>query len=276
MIPLKDNIPTDRFPIVTVLIIVINVMVFLFFQGASLSGEQVKEKPLLEYGMIPYRVTHPGKECTIARPPTTDIPGAEALVCEGTPDYRQAVQSGATLEKLDEGPSWLTIFTSMFMHGGWLHIIFNMLFLWIFGNNVEDSMGKLRFTFFYVIGGVVAALAQVAVNADSTAPTVGASGAIAAVLGGYLLLYPRARVLTIVFIFFFFTFIELPAMLLLGIWFVLQFLPAVGQLASPDVANQGGIAYFAHVGGFLCGLALIHLFAKRRSKHYGEPPYPVY
>jgi membrane associated rhomboid family serine protease len=275
LIPLKDNLPTDHFPLVTVIIIVINVLVFLVFEGASFSGEQVKTKPLLEYGMIPYRVTHPGRDCTVARV-QLDIQVEERLVCEGTREYRALVQVGAQREKLNEAPSWLTIFTSMFMHGGWLHIIFNMLFLWIFGNNIEDSMGRIRFVFFYLIGGVIAALAQVGVSPDSTAPTVGASGAIAAVLGGYLLLYPRARVLTIVFIFFFFTFIEIPAMVMLGIWFVLQFLPAVGQLASPEVAGGGGVAYFAHVGGFLSGLALIHLFAKRKSERYGEPRLPVY
>jgi membrane associated rhomboid family serine protease len=277
LIPLKDNLPTDRFPLVTVIIIVINVLVFLVFEGASFSGEQVKTKPVLEYGMIPYRVTHPGKDCGIKVEPD-QLTGAlteTGLVCQGTPEYRRA-RTDRQLENLSEAPSWLTIFTSMFLHGGWLHIIFNMLFLWIFGNNVEDSMGRLRFVFFYLIGGVVAALAQVGVSPDSTAPTVGASGAIAAVLGGYALLYPRARVLTIVFIFFFFTFIEIPAMIMLGIWFVLQFLPAVGQLASPDVAGQGGVAYFAHVGGFLSGLALIHLFAKRKSERYVEPRNPVF
>jgi membrane associated rhomboid family serine protease len=138
-------------------------------------------------------------------------------------------------------------------------------------------MGRLRFLLFYVLGGLVAVLAQIAVSPDSTTPTVGASGAIAAVLGGYLLLYPRARVLTVVFLFFFFTFIEIPALVMLGIWFVLQFLPAIGQLATPEIGGQGGgVAYFAHVGGFIFGLALIHLFAQRRSQHYGQPPYPVY
>src|SRR4029453_18972184 len=127
-------------------------------------------------------------------------------------------------------------------------------FLWVFGNNVEDSMGPVRFIFFYLLGGVAALAAQVAVSADSTVPTVGASGAIAAVLGGYILLYPRARVLTIIFLIFFFTFIEIPAAILLGVWLLLQFLPAVGQLANPDAAGGGGVAYFAHVGGFLFGL----------------------
>ena len=149
----------------------------------------------------------------------------------------------------------------MFMHGGWLHIAGNMIFLWIFGNNVEDSMGRLRYVFFYLLGGLAAAIAQVAISPDSTVPLVGASGAIAAVLGGYALLYPRARVLTLFFFFFIF-FIEIPAMLLLGMWILLQFLPAVGQLATPEVGGGGGVAYWAHIGGFLFGLAAIKLFAQ--------------
>jgi membrane associated rhomboid family serine protease len=165
----------------------------------------------------------------------------------------------------------------MFMHGGWLHIFFNMLFLWIFGNNIEDAMGSARFVGFYLIGGLAAMLTQVLVSPDAQVPTVGASGAIAAVLGGYILLYPHARVLTMIFLFFFFTFVEIPAMVMLGIWFFLQFLPAIGQLATPELGGEGGgVAYFAHVGGFLCGMALIHLFAKRRSDQYGQPQYPVY
>ncbi len=276
MIPLKDNIPTDRFPLVTLVIIVINVAVFLFLQGPSIGGDQVQNEPVVEYGAIPYRVTHPDKECAVARAqdPNTGAVGEE-VVCEGTPDYVEAASAGA-LKDTDPAPAYLTLFTSMFMHGGWLHIIFNMLFLWIFGNNIEDSMGKLRFTIFYLLGGLAAVLAQVAVDTDSTVPTVGASGAIAAVLGGYLLLYPRAQILTMLFFFFFFTFVEIPAMVMLGIWFALQFLPAVGQLATPELAGGGGVAYFAHVGGFAFGLAFIHLFAKRRSDKYGQPRYPVY
>lgn len=137
-------------------------------------------------------------------------------------------------------------------------------------------MGRIRYIIFYLLGGLAAVLAQIGVDPDSTAPTVGASGAIAAVLGGYVLLYPRARVLTVVFLIFFFFFVEIPAMLLLGIWLLLQFLPAVGQLANPAVTGGGGVAYFAHIGGFLFGLALIHLFAKRKSEQYGQPRYPVY
>jgi membrane associated rhomboid family serine protease len=279
LIPLKDNIPTDHFPVVTVLIIAINVAVFLFLQGPSLrGGDQVETKPVLEYGAIPYRVTHPGDDCGLAtaQDPNTGATG-DVVLCEGTRDYRQARAQGATIRGLDEAPALLTLFTSMFMHGGWLHIIFNMLFLWIFGNNIEDSMGRVRYLLFYVLGGLAAVLAQIAVDSDSTVPTVGASGAIAAVLGGYMLLYPRARVLTVVFLFFFFTFVEIPALVMLGIWVFLQFLPAIGQLATPEIGGEGGgVAYFAHIGGFLFGLALIHLFAHRKSLHYDQPRYPVY
>jgi membrane associated rhomboid family serine protease len=285
LIPLKDNLPTDHFPVITVLIIAINVAVFLFFQGPSFSGDQVETKPVVEYGAIPYRVTHPGKDCDLAPvrtqlvTPDGSVVGEttqERLVCEGTPEYREA-QAQDALIRTDEPPAILTLFTSMFMHGGWLHIIFNMLFLWIFGNNIEDSMGRVRFIIFYLLGGLAAVLAQVAVAPDAQVPTVGASGAIAAVLGGYMLLYPRAQVLTIIFLFFFFTFVEIPAMIMLGIWLLLQFLPAIGQLATPEIGGQGGgVAYFAHLGGFIFGMATIHLFAKRRSARYGQPRYPVY
>jgi membrane associated rhomboid family serine protease len=276
LIPIRDNIPTDHFAVVTLAIIVINACVFLFLQGPSLSGDQVETKPVVEFGAIPYRVTHPGKECDLVRVQdvTTGTVG-EDVVCEGTADYQVAQEQGALIPTND-APWILTLFSSMFMHGGWLHIIFNMLFLWVFGNNIEDSMGRVRFVAFYLLGGLAAVLAQVVVDPDSQVPTVGASGAIAAVLGGYLLLYPRAQVLTVIFLIFFFTFVEIPAVIMLGIWIALQFLPAVGQLANPDVAGGGGVAYFAHIGGFLFGLAAIHLFARRRSAHYGQPRYPVY
>jgi membrane associated rhomboid family serine protease len=277
LIPLRDNIPTDRFPVVTLTIIVINVLVFLFLQGPSFSfssGDAVDTKPVVEYGAIPYRITHPGKECDLV-PPQATTSGSEILICEGTPEFREAQQAGVPAEDLNQPPAFLTILTSMFMHGGWLHIAGNMIFLWIFGNNVEDSMGRLRYVLFYLLGGVAAALAQVAISPDATTPLVGASGAIAAVLGGYALLYPRARVLTLFFFFFIF-FLEIPALLLLGLWIFTQFLPAVGQLAQPDIQGGGGVAYWAHIGGFLFGLAAIKLFAHRRSTHYERPKLPVY
>jgi membrane associated rhomboid family serine protease len=272
LIPIKDNIPTDRFPVVTALIIAINVAVFLFLQGPSLRGDQVRTETVVEYGAIPYRVTHPDKDCGVAVVLVQPGVATEDVVCEGKPPPSAPV---VEVKNTSDPPALLTLFTSMFMHGGWLHIIFNMLFLWIFGNNVEDSMGRLKFVIFYLLGGLAAVGLQIAVNPDSTAPTVGASGAIAAVLGGYLLLYPRARILTVLFIFFFFTFVEIPAMVMLGIWLFLQFLPAVGQLASPDVGG-GGVAYWAHIGGFVFGMATIFLFAHRKSGEYEQPKLPVY
>ena len=277
MIPLRDNIPTDRFPVVTVVFVAINVLVFLFLQGPSFSlsaGDNVETKPVVEYGAIPYRITNPGDECDLV-PGRATTSGDEVLICEGTAEYREAQQAGVPIEDLNQPPAFLTIFTSMFMHGGWLHIVGNLLFLWIFGNNVEDSMGRPRYVIFYLLGGVAAALAQVAIDPNATVPLVGASGAIAAVLGGYALQYPHARVLTLFFFFFIF-FIEVPALVLLGLWIFTQFLPAVGQLATPDVGGGGGVAYWAHIGGFLFGLATIKLFAHRRSAHYDRPKYPVY
>jgi rhomboid family protein len=163
----------------------------------------------------------------------------------------------------------------MFTHAGLLHLGGNMLFLWIFGNNVEDSMGPVRFVVFYLLGGIAALALQVAVGPDSIVPTLGASGAIAGVLGGYILIYPRARVLTLIFLIVFFTFIELPAFLFLFIWFAQQAIFGAIGLTNPS-GNGGGVAYFAHVGGFAFGLLAIKLFAKRLSAAYGQPKYPVY
>jgi membrane associated rhomboid family serine protease len=271
VVPLKDNIPTTRFPILTVLLIAANLAVFawqLSFSTDRASSPEVarlgvseRDENTLEYGAIPYRLTHPGKECALAR---TQSGRSTEVVCQGTSEYREAEQLGDQFQPLDAPPWWVTVLTSMFMHGGILHIAFNMLFLWIFGNNVEDSMGRGRFVLFYLLAGIAAAYAQALLDSSATVPAIGASGAVAGVLGGYLLLYPHARVLTLVFIIFFVTLIEIPAVVMLGIWFVLQFLPAIGQLATPDVsATGGGVAYFAHIGGFAFGLAAIKLFANR-------------
>ncbi len=276
MIPLKDNVPTTRFPILTALLIVANIAVFawqLSFSGdraANLElaklGVSERDQNTLEYGAIPYRLTHPGKECALGTVRNGNRPRAE-VVCQGTAEYEEAEQlgnQGVPFQPLDSPPWWATVLTSMFMHGGLLHIAFNMLFLWIFGNNVEDSMGRGRFVLFYLVAGIAAAYAQALLDTNATVPAIGASGAVAGVLGGYLLLYPHARVLTLVFIIFFVTLIEIPAVIMLGIWFVLQFLPAIGQLATPDVSTTGGgVAYFAHIGGFIFGLAAIKLFANR-------------
>jgi len=157
--------------------------------------------------------------------------------------------------------SWVTLLSSMFIHGGWAHILGNMWFLWIFGDNVEDALGKVRYVIFYVICGLAAAGAQVLIDPDSIVPMVGASGAIAGVLAAYVMLYPRARVLTFVFIFF----VELPAFVFIFVWFALQLSRGVGSLGSIG-DNVGGVAFFAHIGGFLAGLALIKLMLPRGDR----------
>jgi len=282
VIPLKDNIPTARFPILTVLLIALNVIIFaweltLSQDQGSASGQAGQlgaseyDVELIELGAIPYRITHPGEDCGLS----AARQGAD-IVCQGTSDYRRAQDAGALVD-LDEPPWWVTLLTSMFLHGGILHLAGNMLFLWVFGNNIEDSVGRIVFIPFYLLAGIVAVYAQALLDTSATVPTVGASGAISGVLGAYALLHPRARVLTLVFIIFFVTLVEIPAMIMLGIWFVLQFLPAVGQLATPDVSGEtGGVAYFAHVGGFIVGLALIKLLARRHEEAGPGPPYPVY
>ena len=169
----------------------------------------------------------------------------------------------AHLTRAPSPDTLLTIFTSMFLHGGWLHIIGNMLFLWIFGNNIEDSVGHLRFIFFYLLCGVAAAVVQVAIEPDSTVPMIGASGAISGVLGAYLLLFPRARVLVLLPIWIFWRVFEVPAILMLVFWFGLQLLSGLSVLGA-DVS--GGVAFWAHVGGFVSGMALIPFFKKRRVR----------
>ncbi len=267
MIPLKDNLPTSRFPVVTVVLIAINVVVFVWQLGYSghrsdpaLEGLSNVDRSSLVYGAIPYRITHPGEDCFVG----ANASGQSEVFCAGTADGRAAQARGHTAS-LGEAPWFVTVFSSMFMHGGILHIAFNMLFLWVFGNNIEDSMGRPRYVAFYLAAGVAAVYTQALLDTSSATPTIGASGAIAGVLGGYALLYPRARVLTLIFVIFLVTLIEIPAMILLGIWFVLQFAPAIGQVATPDVGAGGGVAYFAHVGGFVFGLAAIKLFANRRK-----------
>jgi membrane associated rhomboid family serine protease len=165
----------------------------------------------------------------------------------------------------------------MFMHGSILHLAGNMLFFWIFGNNIEDSMARWRFAAFYLLGGVVALLAQTAMDPDAAVPTIGASGAVAAVLGAYALLYPRARVVTLILIIIFFTIVELPALWVLGGWFLLQVLYGSAQLGQPVGEAGGGVAFFAHIGGFLFGLLLIRLFADNVHEDYDRPSrLPVY
>jgi membrane associated rhomboid family serine protease len=255
MFPLKDNIPTERTPWVTITLILANVVVFLLeirSGGSFWSGPT--RSATVDYGAIPYEISHWGKHCVLE-------PANSAIAC-GVRDGHQP----STI---------LTLFSSMFMHGGILHIAGNMIFLWVFGNNVEDAMGHVKFLIFYVLGGLAAAGLQVLVDPNSAVPSIGASGAIAAVLGGYLVLYPRARVLTLVFVLFFFTFLQLPAMLFLVIWFAEQVLFGLANLTNPT-GGGGGVAYFAHIGGFLFGVLAIRLFATRVKRDYLQPKYPLY
>jgi membrane associated rhomboid family serine protease len=257
VLPIKDNIPTDRFPFVTVALILANVVAYVLairHGGSLISGPDIHE--VVKYGAIPYALTHPGTQCGL-------LQTAQSLAIE----CQKGGPATGTL------PTWETALTSMFMHGSIIHLGGNMLFLWIFGNNAEDSMGHLRYIVFYLLGGLAALALQVAVGPNSGTPTLGASGAIAAVLGGYIVLYPHAGVLTVVFILFFFTVIELPALVLLGVWFAEQALFGATGLTSPT-GSSGGVAYFAHVGGFVFGLAAIRLFATKRKQV--PPRYPVY
>ena len=228
MFPLKDNIPTDRFPFVTVAFILANVVIYFFLQdgGWEITSNATGDWPVRDYALVPCDITG---ECEAGRGHVGDV---------------------------------ASVFTSMFMHGSLLHLGGNMLFLWIFGNNVEDSMGHVKFVLFYLAGGVAADALQVAFDTGSEVPTLGASGAVAAVLGGYILMYPRARVITVLFIIIFFTVIELPALLVLGLWFAQQVVFGALDYQTADQGG-GGVAYFAHIGGFLFGMATIKLLATR-------------
>jgi membrane associated rhomboid family serine protease len=258
--PIKDNIPTRRFPVLTVAIILICTFVYFGFERGTLGLGDFGNQRVVEYGAIPYEVTHPGKECAA----TAD----GGIACEGQP--------GVSGEAPAQAPTWVTVITSMFMHGSLLHLGGNMLFLWIFGNNIEDSMSRLRFAGFYLLGGLAALAAQTFIGPNSPIPTVGASGAIAAVLGGYALLYPRARVVTVIFIIIFFTFVELPALVVLGLWFLIQLLYGAADLSQP-VGQGGGVAYWAHIGGFVFGLLMIKLVSNRPNEEYDrQQRIPVY
>jgi membrane associated rhomboid family serine protease len=228
VIPLRDANPTRRVPIITLLLIAACFVVFAYELGILAdSGDEGLTRFFLQYGVVPREVTH-------------------------------ALAVGAYLS-----PAMLAIVTSMFLHGGWVHILGNMLFLWIFGNNVEDRMGRIPFLVFYLVGGITAALTQVAVNPESREPLVGASGAIAAALGAYLVLYPGARILSLVFLGFFYQLIEVPALIVLGFWFVLQLIDGLGSLGARNA--QGGVAFFAHIGGFVLGVVVGFLLRARGS-----------
>jgi membrane associated rhomboid family serine protease len=233
MFPYHDENEAQRTPFVTYLFIGLNVLSWLLIQGA---GETVSlARSVCELGLIP-------GELTGTLRPGTAFPMGEGLACV-----------------IDPGRQTVNVLTSMFLHGGWMHLLGNMWFLWIFGNNVEDSMGHARFVVFYLVCGVVAALAQVFVSPSSGIPMVGASGAISGVMGGYLVLYPRVRVFCIVPIGFIPLSIALPAWTMLIYWMVLQGLGGLTGLLSEE---RGGVAFWAHLGGFLAGVILVKLLAR--------------
>lgn len=215
MLPLKDNIPSQTRPIITYIILALNILIFFYelSLGARLGDFVVK------YGAVPYYIFRP----------------------VGVSSYG-------------------TLFSSMFIHGGVMHIFGNMLFLWIFADNVEDRIGHVKFIFFYFVCGIAGALLHAITAPNSTVPMIGASGAISGILGAYILLYPRAKILSFIFFGFFIRLIYLPAIIFLGIWFLYQFLFGISTLGS----RGGGVAYFAHIGGFIAGLLLALPFRKKK------------
>jgi membrane associated rhomboid family serine protease len=219
VIPLRDRNPTRRTPIVTISLIAACFAAFALELAITAGGgDAALERFFEQWGAVPAHIT-------------------------------AAFESGNYF-----GRATLGMITSMFLHGGWLHILGNMLFLWIFGNNVEDRMGRVPFLIFYLVGGITAALAQVVIDPHSTVPLVGASGAIAAALGAYIVLFPGARILSLVFLGFFYQLLEVPAVILLGFWFLLQLVNGFGSFGAGTA--QGGVAFFAHIGGFALGVVV--------------------
>jgi membrane associated rhomboid family serine protease len=246
MIPLHDNIPTRRFPAVTVLLILTNVAAYIL---DYLTQQQV---------VVAHGIDRFGRQVDFV-----DMVGGLSAHYSLIPAHVHN----------DLAQYWPTIFTSMFLHGGFMHIAGNMLYLWIFGNNVEDTLGKVRFLLFYFACGTIGAFAHVAAAPDSMIPTVGASGAIAGLMGAYLVLFPRAEITTIVPIFFIGAVMEVPATIIIGFWAVLQF--ANAYWLNGGGMQGGGVAYMAHVGGFLAGVLLVlllggrRLVEQRREERYG-------
>ena len=224
MIPLKDDIPARRFPVVNIGLIGVNIVVFLFEMAAGPHLDQV----ITRFGFVPARFS-----------------------------------SMYSWDYLDIG-RYTTVFTSQFLHGSLFHVLANMWVLWIFGDNVEDCMGRLRYLVFFLLCGIASVMAQALSNPDSTLPLVGASGAISGVLGAYFLTYPRARILTLVPIFILFYLIDIPAFIFLGIWFLIQFVSGYASMIAEDGAAGGGIAWWAHVGGFSAGVVLVHFFRQEK------------
>jgi membrane associated rhomboid family serine protease len=241
VIPLKDDVPSRSLPFVTVGLIGLNVLAFLYQVSLGIDargpGAGAVEAFVVEFGVIPCRL---------------------AQACPG-----------ALVRAVDDFPHpWVTVVTSMFLHSNILHIGGNMLYLWIFGDNVEDTLGHGRFLGFYLLAGVAAAVGQTFVTPTSTVPMIGASGAVSGVLGAYLLLFPRAAILTLFTFGFFFKFIRVPALIVLGFWIVLQLINGYVTVSARSLGRgeSGGVAWFAHIGGFLAGMVLLFLVRPRKSR----------
>ncbi|MEX0737156.1 MAG: rhomboid family intramembrane serine protease [Bacteroidota bacterium] len=222
MIPIKDRNPTHRFPVVTILILLINVAIFVLELSLDEAG---LEHFFLTYGVVPAAIGH--------------------AFGQGTLDLM----------------TFFPLLSSMFLHGGFLHLGGNMLYLWIFADNVEDKLGHGRFLAFYLLCGLAATILHIVIDPGSSVPTVGASGAISGVLGAYLLMFPGARVVTVIPILFFLHVAELPALVVLGFWFVIQFFSGIASLGY-QTAGGGGVAWWAHIGGFIAGLLFVVPFRK--------------
>ena len=257
MIPLRDSVRLARWPIVTIALIVANVIAYLV--SISSSGGSIIDGPsvstIINYGAIPYEFAHLSSHCALG-----PAGFSQTVLCSG--------QAGVGGIALPQPATWETAFTSMFLHANLLHIGGNMVFLAVFGATLEDTIGRLRFLVFYFLGGLAALALTVAVSPDSVAPTLGASGAIAAVLGGYILLYPRARILTLVLLILFFTIIELPAWVMLGLWLIFDAVLGALHVITP-FGGGAGVAYYAHIGGFAFGLLAVRAFAHGRADRYG-------
>ncbi|MGZ0166482.1 MAG: rhomboid family intramembrane serine protease [Planctomycetales bacterium] len=248
MLPLRDNIPSRTTPVVNYLMIAICSVVFLL-QVNQQSGEPSLVE---QYGMIPARVAHPSAAGhTVFLKPVETPSGIQLVKTEGELPYSQAAV-----------PAWATLLTCIFLHGGWMHFFGNMWFLWIFGDNVEDRYGHFGYLIFYLLCGVAASAAHYLAGPTSMIPTIGASGAIAGVMGAYLFLYPRARVLTLVPLVVILQVLSVPAPLFLGFWFLMQFYQGAVAAAS---GAAGGVAWWAHIGGFVVGLVLTWMLGRKQK-----------
>ena len=252
MIPLRDENPTVHPPRLTVALIVINVLIFLWQQAGDPVEAHIK---VFRFASVPFNLTQTDSEAVMV------IDGRMGLL-----EYVEAdapvASSGATVVT-QAIPAWQTLLTCMFLHGGWMHLLGNMLFLWIFGNNIEDAMGSTRFGVYYLLCGLMASAAHIAFHLESMIPTIGASGAISGVLGGYLVLYPKARILTVLPLGILLYTLHLPALVFLPLWFFIQIKGVLG-------GGDGGVAWMAHAGGFVVGLVLVKLLESREHRDRGR------